>query len=89
MPLHHAADLLIGQLHRLHGDLQGANLLLCTHRVKLSGSTHLPVSADTVQTYITIVSLISAILCPVTGVGSDQELRNLNYTHKSRGREKR
>lgn len=30
MPLHHAADLLIGQLHRLHGDLQRADLLLCS-----------------------------------------------------------
>lgn len=29
VPLHHAADLLIGQLHRLHGVLQRADLLLC------------------------------------------------------------
>lgn len=28
MPLHHAADLLIGQLHRLHGVLQWADFLL-------------------------------------------------------------
>jgi len=30
MPLHHAADLLIGQLHRFHGDLQRTDLLLCS-----------------------------------------------------------
>lgn len=28
MPLHHAADLLIGQLHGFHGVLQGTDLLL-------------------------------------------------------------
>lgn len=30
VPLHHAADLLIGQLHRLQGVLQRADLLLCS-----------------------------------------------------------
>ena len=89
MPLHHAADLLIGQLHRFHGVLQWTDLLLCG-----TGSEGVIRYSRRFQyllytQYITIVSVIPTIerkyLRSVTRdvLWEDGAQKTLNFTHKS------
>lgn len=91
MPLHHAADLLIGQLHRLHGDLQRADLLLCSPQseVVIRQSLFTCFSLHSTNIHYDCQQSSAEILCPVTEAGSHPDLTNLNDTHKSCGREKR